>query len=257
MRWNDRVTDARRTTLEQQLHLTAGHLVDGMTWAYTLDQPSTGTIRAVVQHDEVADTEHVNRLRFRPAFAYDRSRRVIVFAVAIGGVCALLLATATALPLLGIQIQVTGQSLAALVVAPPVMLFAAAGGVLLMAAAGWQPLWRGETALTLPGAAAAADRVLVARMIAGGSNPDAAAHVDLESHPDAVLTPLEAAILSRDLDTATLLVKSGARVDAGNRLRLVCLSIDVGARDIADYLDAGANVPSSRDACTGVDLPVH
>ena len=79
VRWKSDVTDARRADLERELRLIEGRLTEGTTWAYRLTDPSTASIRGIVQHPEVDDTAHINRIRFRPEFAYDRTRRVIFY----------------------------------------------------------------------------------------------------------------------------------------------------------------------------------
>ncbi len=82
VRWKADVTDARRAELEREFHLTEGHPTEGATgstWAYLLTVPSTESIRGIVQHPSVDDTAHINRVRFRPEFAYDRTRRVIFY----------------------------------------------------------------------------------------------------------------------------------------------------------------------------------
>jgi hypothetical protein len=43
-------------------------------------------------------------------------------------------------------------------------------------------------------------------------------------------------------------------VDPRNRLRLVCLALDVDAPDIVDYLGVGAEHQIAREQCAGVDL---
>ena len=93
VRWKRGTSDAERAALEQRFHLTEGVVTKGTTRAYLLADTSTGNIRAMVQHPSVEDTADVNRLRFRPAFAHDRDRRLIVFSVvagALGAVAVLL-----------------------------------------------------------------------------------------------------------------------------------------------------------------------
>jgi hypothetical protein len=89
VRWKADVDASRRAMLEQQLHLTQGEPTEGSTWAYRLPDPSTNTIRAIVQHPSVDDTAHINRVRFRPELSQDRERRAIAYAVPIGGIGAI------------------------------------------------------------------------------------------------------------------------------------------------------------------------
>ena len=90
VRWKTDVTNDRRSELEKELHLTNGHPTEGSTWAYLLTDPSTERIRTVIEHPNVDDTAHLNRVKFRPEFAYDKERRVIFYSVISAGVGALL-----------------------------------------------------------------------------------------------------------------------------------------------------------------------
>lgn len=86
IRWKPDVSDAQRSGLERQFHLLPDHHTEGTTWAYQLTDPSTDTIRAIVQDPRVDDTAHLNRIRFRPEFANDRERRIIFYSALIAGV---------------------------------------------------------------------------------------------------------------------------------------------------------------------------
>ncbi len=89
VRWKPGVGDAERGELERRFHLTQGEATEGTTRAYLLTDTSTDNIRALVQHPRVDDTANINRIRFRPAFAYDRTRRLIFFSLLAGGVGAI------------------------------------------------------------------------------------------------------------------------------------------------------------------------
>ena len=89
VRWKADVTDARRTELEQALRLTDGRPTEGTTWAYSLRDPSTEGIRELVQHPSVDDTAHIDRTSFRPEFAFDRPRRVLVYTAILASLGAL------------------------------------------------------------------------------------------------------------------------------------------------------------------------
>jgi hypothetical protein len=91
VRWKPDTADAERATLEQRFGLTRGEVTEGTTRAYRLTDTTTGNIRALVEHPAVDDTAEINRVRFRPAFAYDRERRRIFFAALAGGIGALAL----------------------------------------------------------------------------------------------------------------------------------------------------------------------
>lgn len=90
VRWAPGTTDAERAALEQQFHLTEGVVTEGRTHAYHLTDTSTGNIRAIIQNPKVEDTSDLNRVRFRPAFKYDRQRRVIFFSAVAGAIGAVL-----------------------------------------------------------------------------------------------------------------------------------------------------------------------
>ena len=90
VRWAPGTTDAERAALEQRFQLLDGQVTEGRTRAYHLADTSTDNIRAIVQHPQVEDTSDINRLRFRPAFKYDRDRRLIFFSVLAGAIGALI-----------------------------------------------------------------------------------------------------------------------------------------------------------------------
>jgi hypothetical protein len=85
VRWTGEVTGPQRAALERQLQLSAGTQLEGTTWRYLLTDPSTDTIRKIVTHPDVDDTEHLNRVWFRPEFGNDRERRAIFYGTLIGG----------------------------------------------------------------------------------------------------------------------------------------------------------------------------
>ena len=91
VRWKPELTDAQRIELERRFRLTDGEYSEGTTWAYQLADSSTSNIRAIVQHERVDDTEHLNRVRYRPEFAQDRSRQILAYSVATGGMGSVLL----------------------------------------------------------------------------------------------------------------------------------------------------------------------
>jgi hypothetical protein len=88
VRWKPGATDAERIALEQRFHLTEGVVTEGTTRAYLLADTSTTNIRALVEHPSVEDTADINRIRFRPAFKFDRGRRLIFFSLLTGGIAA-------------------------------------------------------------------------------------------------------------------------------------------------------------------------
>ena len=96
VRWKTDVTDNERRALERQFRFASGEFTEGTTWTYWLTDPSTADIRAIVQHPRVDDTHHINRIRFRPRFANDRSRQIVAFSVLSGAMGSLLLVVAPA-----------------------------------------------------------------------------------------------------------------------------------------------------------------
>lgn len=84
VRWADGTDAAARAARESRLSLTAGEQAEGTTWRYRLADPSTTNIRALVQDPAVADTHRLNRLRFRPEFAQDRARHLMLGAALAG-----------------------------------------------------------------------------------------------------------------------------------------------------------------------------
>jgi hypothetical protein len=86
VRWRAGVTEGQRVELERQFQLTDGRPIEGTSWEYQLVDASTGNIRTIVQNASVDDTAHLNRIRFRPEFAQDRARQILVYSAAVGGV---------------------------------------------------------------------------------------------------------------------------------------------------------------------------
>jgi len=85
VRWTGDVDEVRRASLEQQLSLTLGEYREGSTWLYVLPSPTTEAIQALVQHPNVEDTQHVDRVRFRPSFNEDAPRRALYYGAVAGG----------------------------------------------------------------------------------------------------------------------------------------------------------------------------
>jgi hypothetical protein len=85
VRWTTDLGKYDRAALERELDLTNGRKTEGTTWAYELAHPSTDRIRAIVTHPAVEDTEHVNRIWFRPRFSNDRERLALFYGAVVGG----------------------------------------------------------------------------------------------------------------------------------------------------------------------------
>ena len=90
VRWKPGVTEAQRVELERRFQLTDSQPGDGVTWEYQLVDSSSANIRAIVQNERVDDTAHLNRIRYSPEFAQDRSRQILAYSVGTGGVVSLL-----------------------------------------------------------------------------------------------------------------------------------------------------------------------
>jgi hypothetical protein len=91
VRWKPDVTDTQRAELERRFQLTDSQPGDGVTWEYQLVDSSTANVRAIVQNERVDDTAHLNRIRYRPEFAQDRSRQILAYSIGTGAVASLLL----------------------------------------------------------------------------------------------------------------------------------------------------------------------
>jgi hypothetical protein len=94
VRWKPDVTDAQRVELERQYQLTEPSPIDGNSWEYQLADASTTNIRTIVQDGRVDDTEHLNRIRYRPEFAQDRSRQILLYSAAAGAMGSVLMLVA-------------------------------------------------------------------------------------------------------------------------------------------------------------------
>jgi hypothetical protein len=94
VRWKPEVTEAQRVELEREFQLTEPRRSDGNSWEYQLADASTTNIRTIVQDGRVDDTEHLNRIRYRPEFAQDRSRQILLYSAAAGAMGSVLLLVA-------------------------------------------------------------------------------------------------------------------------------------------------------------------
>ena len=251
VRWAAGVTEAERGEAERRLRLADGHVMEGRTWAYQLPDGSTASIRAIVMDASVEDTANLNRVRFRPYAQFDRTRRLVVDALACGAAISILWLFVPVARRAGTRPASLTERTTVLLAGAAPLRFAACSGMLLAAAAlGYEPLWQPPPPVTLTHAAYVADLVTASRMIEQGTDPNAVGVVAINAHK-VRLTPLEAGVESGDLDIVTLLVKMGARVDESNRLRLACLAEAVGASDIASYLRGAGNAVD----CRGATLP--
>ena len=61
VRWAPGVEDTVRQEAEQRYHLSEGELLEGRTWAYTLNDRSRTNIRALVSDAVIEDTHDIDR----------------------------------------------------------------------------------------------------------------------------------------------------------------------------------------------------
>ena len=128
--------------------------------------------------------------------------------------------------------------------------------VVLAAATGYRP-FAAPGDLTLPEVAGLRDLLAIEGQIRRGADPNARARVRpgiIRSTPLEV-TPLEAAVGIRRLDVVQLLVRHGARIDAGNGPVLRCFAERERAADIVEYLRARLAADAPPVECAGVALP--
>jgi hypothetical protein len=134
------------------------------------------------------------------------------------------------------------------------LLFGAAVVVLLIgSAAGWHPLWP-ENAATLSETVALRDRPGALALIASGHNPNAVYPVreELLTSRALQITPLQAAVSTRETYMVDMLVANGARLDDATRRNLICLARTTNAGEIEAQLSAGLPAPVD---CANVTLP--
>jgi hypothetical protein len=240
VRWKESVTDARRVELERRFRLQDGRHAEGTTWTYQLADPTPINIRALVEHDGVDDTANLNRVRFRPSLWWDRTRVIVVWSAAggaLGAVVVLLLPAARGVA--RVPVTLAPDALLLLVAAAPAVLIVAMAAFVLMAVAGYEPLWSPPPAVTLPQAALNGDVVMVSRLLDEGSDPNTVGAVRVAGR-ETVFTPIEAAVMSRDLQTIQLLVERGATITPSNAPRLLCLAAGAADGDVVDYLSRRA-----------------
>ena len=137
---------------------------------------------------------------------------------------------------------------------PPVAtlsVLAASGAVALVRG---QPLLWPAQPVTLTEAIGMHDTGEIVRQIALGANPNA--HYDawdiLKRYQRVSVTPLEAAVATRELHLFELIVVHGALLTPENARTLQCFAAQEHATEIAAYLAARFPQPGS---CDGVKMP--
>ncbi|MSO82609.1 MAG: hypothetical protein EXQ53_04865 [Acidobacteria bacterium] len=109
--------------------------------------------------------------------------------------------------------------------APGSLLTAGLGVALVLAAFGRHPMWPYEP-VNLSEAAAVRDEAEIVRLVERGEDPDAARNVRAGLLLDVAVrvTPLEAAVASKDPQIVRVVLANGAAVDASLWNRLRCLT---------------------------------
>ena len=116
-----------------------------------------------------------------------------------------------------------------------------------------RPLIWPPTEVTLSEAVALRDQGEVVRQIMTGIDPNNRYVVRrvFRDNEEVALTPLEAAVVTRELYMVDLVVDYGASVNERNAATLQCLAIGVGMETIRRYL---ADLAGEAD-CDGIELP--
>ena len=255
IRWAPHVSDAERTELERQFTLSNGELREGTTRHYLLLDSSRSNIAAIVQSPAVADTSNIDRdaRRLQPEFDQTNQLRLWTIVLALAGT-ALWEFLPFAGRVLARPVNLRSGVVLAVTGGAPLLLLAAGGGVVAAAMLGLQPLWRERETPNLAHAAYEEDLALLERTLEKGGDPDARQAVFIDGRTVTV-TPIEAAVVGRSLQTLRWLIAKGARVDAVGLVPLQCLADEVDAADILDYLETLEGAQENR-SCDGVELPI-
>ncbi len=140
-----------------------------------------------------------------------------------------------------------------LVLVAPLLFGLLVAVLLLGSMAGWHPLWP-MNQVTLSEAVALRDIPTTLALISQGHDPNAAYDVRQELLASRIVrvTPLEAAVTTREPYVMQTLIDNGARIDDANRTGLVCLARRTNAPEIeAQLLEQST---TSID-CANVTLP--
>jgi hypothetical protein len=132
------------------------------------------------------------------------------------------------------------------------VVFGVSGAAALMT--GRPLIWPPEE-ITLSEAVALRDRGEVVRQIMLGMDPNRRyeTHDVFRDDEDVALTPLEAAVITRERYMVALVLEYGASLNDQNSATLQCLATNVRDESIRRYL-----ADLSRDVdCAGVELPWH
>jgi hypothetical protein len=129
--------------------------------------------------------------------------------------------------------------------------FAASGTTALISG---QPLFWPAQPVTLTEAIGMHDTAEMVRQIALGANPNSRydAWDILKRYQRVSVTPLEAAVATRERNLFEIIVAHGALLTPENARTLHCFAVQEHAADIAAYLAARFPPPAS---CDGVQMP--
>lgn len=116
---------------------------------------------------------------------------------------------------------------------------------------GWDPIWTRQD-INMSEQAALKDRAGIRAALERGEDPNIPRVVrpDLIKDYPVTVTPLEAAIATRETWLVQFMIDSGALVTDENRERLVCVAREVEAAAVEEMLAAGKAVD-----CSGVTTP--
>jgi hypothetical protein len=256
VRWASQVGDAERTELERRFSLSNGELREGTTRHYELLDSSRSNIAAIVEHPAIADTSNIDRdaRRLKPEDDQTNRRRLWTIVLALAGTALWELLPLVA-RVLARPVTLGNGVLFALTGGAPVLLMIAAAGVVAAAMLGLQPLWRESETPNLAHAAYEEDLALLERTLDTGADPNARQAVFVDGRTFTV-TPIEAAVIGRSLQTVQWLIHKGARVEDVGLLRLQCLADEVDASDVLAYLETLKGAHDNR-SCDGVELPLR
>jgi len=141
----------------------------------------------------------------------------------------------------------------ALAIPPAVVLVACAASGAAALTTGQPMFWPAQT-VTLTEAIGMHDTAEIVRQIALGANPNTRYDTwdILKRDQHVTVTPLEAAVATRERYLFDLIVAHGGLLTAENTRTLHCFAVQEHATDIAAYLAGRLPAPGS---CDGVELP--
>jgi hypothetical protein len=139
------------------------------------------------------------------------------------------------------------------VLVAPLMFGVVVAVLMVGSVAGWNPLWP-ENAATLSESVALRDMPNTLALISQGHDPNATYDVrdELLTSRRVQVTPLQAAVSTREPDVVDILLANGARLDETTGPVLICLARKVNAPDVETQLAARVAAPAD---CTNIALP--